>query len=171
MSKSLSRRSMFRIHQQRQAYILLLLGILLLLSAWLLKTFPYPVGILCLGVGMLIAALFNPYRLMIGGILITLIGIAIYFAFKPVAFIPNAGDLLIPAIGLGLLGVALAARKGHVGAGAFTPGFIVLIVGLIEYPPAAHLLPHGYVPFLLSLWFPGLGLLVLGIIYLLLRQK
>lgn len=67
---------------------------------------------------------------------------------------------------LGLLGIAIMARRGYVGAGAVTPGLLVLVVGVVESFLAANLTPHDFVPFMLSLWLPGIGLVVLGLVYL-----
>ncbi len=155
-------------NNRRQAYVLLVLGVLFLLFALILhpNPFAYPLGLLLFGVGMLIAAFFNPYRLMIGGILVTVIGASIFFAFKN-TIIPDANNSIVLAIGLGMLGMAFAARRGYITAGALTPAIIVLLVGLVEYGPTAHYLPSIAAPFILSLWFPGLGLLLLGLIYLL----
>jgi hypothetical protein len=171
MEKSISGRAMSRPAHATQAYVLVLLGIICLLGALLLhlNPFAYPVGLFLFGLGMLIAVAFNPYRLAIGGILVTLVGIAIFFAFKPL--IPYSGGLLIIAIGLALLGIAFMARRGYVGAGAVTPAIIVIIVGLVEYGPAAHFLPANYAAAILSLWFPGVGLLLLGFIYLLVDRS
>lgn len=157
--------------KQLQAFTLLGLGILSLLGALLLhlNPFTYPLGLLLFGLGMLIAALFNPYRLMIAGIMVTLIGLSKFFQFTSI--IPNGGDTLYFAIALGLLGVAFAARRGYVGKGPIMPVVILLIVSLIEYPPTFHLFPSGLVPFVLSLWFPGIGLFVLGVIYWLVNNK
>ncbi|GAC1466192.1 MAG: hypothetical protein PVS3B3_21990 [Ktedonobacteraceae bacterium] len=159
-------------NNRRQAYVLLVLGIVLLLLAWILhlSPFAYPLGLLVFGLGMLCAAFFNPYRLMIGGILVTVIGVSIFLAFKN-TIIPDAGNSIVLAIGLGMLGIAFAARRGYITAGALTPAIIVLLVGLIEYRPTAHYLPSTAAPFILSLWFPGLGLLVLGLIYLLINSR
>jgi hypothetical protein len=80
-------------------------------------------------------------------------------------FIP-AGQVLtahILAIGLGLLGITWMTRYGYLGAGALTPALLVIVVAAIEYLVAAHLAPTGFVPFMLSLWLPGLGLPVLGL--------
>ncbi len=166
MVKSISGRATSRPVHSTQSYVLLLLGAVCLLGALLLhlNPFAYPIGLLLLGLGMLVATAFNPYRLAIGGILVTLVGIAIFFAFKPL--IPYSGGLLIIAIGLGLLGIAFMGRRGYVGAGAITPSVIVIIVGLVEYGPAAHFLPPNYAADVLSLWFPGFGLLLLGFVYL-----
>lgn len=171
MSNTVSVPTVTRVSNRRQAYVLLVLGIVFLAMAWLLQLnpFTYPIGLLLFGIGILMAAFFNPYRLMIGGILTTSIGIAIFFAFKHT--FANSGDTLFLAIGLGLLGIALAARRGYIGAGALTPGFIVLVVGLVEFPPTAHYLPPTFAPFVLSLWFPGLGLLILGLVYLLVSGR
>jgi hypothetical protein len=165
MSKTFAIREVTRKRSIRQAAALVLSGSFFLLGAWLLHPNPYayPAGVFLFGLGILIAALLYPYRLLTSGILMTLVGASVYIAFA--RLIPYGGSTLIIAIGLGLLGIALAARRGYIGKGAVTPGIIVLAVGLIEYPPATHLLPGSYIPFLLSLWFPGLSLLILGIIY------
>jgi hypothetical protein len=149
-----------------QNYVLIGLGILYLLGALLLHLNPYtyPLGLLLAGLGILVAAIFNPYRLLLAGILVSLIGLSKYFQFAHT--IPNGGDTLYLAIGLALLAIALAARRGYIGRGPITPALIVLLAGLIEYPPTFRLFPAGMVPFVLSLWFPGLLLLILGIIYL-----
>jgi len=47
-----------------------------------------------------------------------------------------------------------------------TPGLIVVAVASIEWLLAAHLTPGNFVPFMLSLWLPGIGLLLLGLMYL-----
>ncbi len=171
MVKTIPERAIARSMGSIQIYILLLLGLFCLLGAWLLQLnpFAYPLGLLLFGIGMLVAAAFNPYRLLISGIMITLIGLAIFFAFKPL--IPYSGGLLILAIGLGLLALAVMTRRGYVGPGAFTPAVIVIIVGLVEYSPASHFLPSTFVATVLSLWFPGVGLLLLALIYFLLDRS
>lgn len=158
--------------KRRQAYVLLVLGILFLLFAWLLQlnSFAYPVGLLLFGLGMLFAAFFNPNRLMIAGILVTTIGASIFLAYKN-TIIPDAGNSIVLAIGLGMVGIALAARRGYITAGAMTPAVIVLLVGLVEYGPLGRYLPPPAAPFILSLWFPGLGLLALGIIYFFMSNR
>ncbi len=157
---------------RRQAYVLLVLGVLFLLFAWLLQlnAFAYPLGLFLFGVGMLVAAFFNPYRLMIAGILVTLIGTSIFLTYKHTIF-PDAGSSIVLAIGLGMLGIGFAARRGYITAGAITPAVIVLLVGLVEYGPTGHYLAPLAAPFILSLWFPGLGLVILGLIYLLLDSR
>ena len=150
-----------------QALLLIVFGLLCLLCAFFLHYTPsaYPIGLFLFGLGMLIAAFVNPYRLLISGILVTVIGADIFLEFKNL--IPYAGDTTVLAIGIGLILVALAARRGYMGVGAMTPGLIVILVGIFLYPPATHFFPRGYVNFVLSLWFPGILLLALGIIYLL----
>ncbi len=150
----------------RQAYVLLVLGVILLTLAWFLQLNPfvYPLGLFLFGLGMLIGAAFNPRRLLIAGILVTAIGASIFLAYKR-TIIPDAGNSIVLAIGFGLVSIALAARRGYITAGAMTPAVIVLLVGLVEYRPTAQYLPANVTPFILSLWFPGLGLLVLGLIY------
>lgn len=154
-----------------QVYLLLTFGIICLLGAWLLhpNPFAYPVGLLLFGLGMLLAAALHPYRLVIAGLLVTCVGLAVFIAFKQL--LPGGGALLIPAIGIALLLIALMARMGFVGKGALSPGIIVLLVGLVEYPPFAHLLPANYASAILSLWFPGIGLLLLGLFYLLVGRR
>lgn len=166
MSKTLSARTSRTPGSRRQAYLLIALGVMFLIGAWLFHPAPstYPIGLLLFGAGMLVAALLNPYRLLVGGLLVTLVGLSIFFSFKPV--IPDGGSTLLLAIGLGLLAVALAARRGYIGRGAITPAVIVLVIGLVEYPPSARFLPANFATFLLSLWFPGFGLLLLGILSL-----
>ena len=172
MAKIVAAPTISQTHNRRQAYILLVLGILFLLFAWILQLNPfvYPLGLFLFGVGMLIAAFFNPHRLMIGGILVTLIGASIFLAYKH-TIIPDAGNSIVFAIGLGMVGIALAARRGYITAGALTPAVIVLLVGLVEYGPIGRYLAPPAAPFILSLWFPGLGLLVLGLIYLLVDSR
>jgi hypothetical protein len=158
---------MASINSQRQAYALLIIGLISLLGAWLLHPDPYsyPIGVLLFGVGMLIAALLNPARLVIASSLTTAIGIALFLGFKRLIPGGQIFPAFIFAIGVGLLAIAFAARRGYVGRGALSPAIIVLVAGLIEILLAAHLTPSGLIPFALSLWFPGLGLLVLGILY------
>ena len=159
--------------QEHQAYVLVLLGIILLLGAWLFhpNPFDYPVGVFLLGVGMLISSLLNPGRLVIASSLTTTIGIAVFLAFK--GLIP--GNQVFPAyilaLGLGLLAIAFAARRGYVSRGAVSPALIVIGVGLIEALLVGHLTPPSLIPFALSLWLPGLGLLVLGVIYFLVGRS
>ena len=46
-----------------------------------------------------------------------------------------------------------------------TPGLIVVAVAIVEFLLAEHLTPGNFVPFMLSLWLPGIGLLIPGLIY------
>jgi len=153
-----------------QAFVLLLLGMLCLLTAWLLHPNPYayPVGVLVLGLAMLVAAALNPYRLVIGGILTTLLGMSVFLSFKPVIPVLRGHDLVtfLLAIGLALLVIAVMTRRGYIGAGAMTPGLFVVAVASIEWLLAEHLTPSNFVPFMLSLWLPGIGLLLLGLMYI-----
>ena len=172
MAKIVATPTILQTKNRRQAYVLLVLAILFLLFAWLLQlnAFAYPLGLFLFGVGMLIGAFFNPYRLMLGGILVTVIGASIFLTYKH-TIIPDASNSIVFAIGLGMLGIALAARRGYITAGAITPAVIVLLVGLVEYGPIGRYLAPPAAPFILSLWFPGLGLLVLGLIYLLVDSR
>ena len=161
-----------------QAYLLLILGIVCLLVALLLhpSTGEYPVGVMIFGLGMLIACIVNPYRLVIASFLTTALGIAVYLFFKHL--IP--GDEVFPeyiiAMGIGLIGIALMGRRGFVGAGALTPGIFVLGVGVIEFwlingYSIGSLTPERFITFMLSFWLPSIGLLLLGLIYLLLSLR
>src|SRR5258708_37387728 len=136
MSRKNAALSSKRTNSCLQAFLLLLLCVLCVLAAWLLHPNPYayPVGILVLGLGMLLAAALNPYRLVIGGILTTLIGMVVFLSFKPVIPVLRGHDLVtfLLAIGLALLGIALMARRGYIGAGAVAPGLIVVAVAIIE---------------------------------------
>jgi len=159
MSTSVSRLTRPRNRNMLQSYILLGFGVIFLLGALLLRLNfrVYPVGLFLFGLGLLIAAAVNPTRLVIAGLFFTFVG-ATYFRLLP---FDNA--LLIIAIGLALLGIALMARRGYVGAGALTPGIFTLLVGLIQYPPLG--IARMLASFILSLWFPGIALLVLGLVY------
>lgn len=177
MSKRISVRATTRMNNRRQAFALILFGVLFLAAAVILylvlhsRAFNYPLGVLLFGLGMLVAAALNPWRLGAAGWLTTTLGIATFLFF----------DKLIPgnqfisyhfvAIGLGLLGIAFMARRGYIRAGAVTPALIVVAVGVIEFLIAAGLTPVGFIPFMLSLWLPGIGLLVLGLIYLAISMR
>jgi len=172
MSKRISVRAISRLNNRRQAFALILFGVLFLAAAVILylvlhsKAFNYPLGVLFFGLGMLVAAALNPRRLGAAGWLMTMLGIAVFLFFG--RFIPGNQVLsdYILAIGLGLLGIAFMARRGYISAGAVTPALIVIAVGVVEFLLAAGLTPAGFIPFMLSLWLPGIGLLVLGLIYL-----
>jgi hypothetical protein len=178
MSKKNSPRMSSKKNIFLQAYVLLILGLVCLLAAWLIhpSTSEYPVGVLIFGFGMLIACIINPYRLVIASFLTTALGFAVYLFFKHL--IP--GNEVFPdyiiAIGIGLIGIALMARRGYVGRGAVTPGFLVLGVGLIEYwlirgYNIGSLTPDRFITFMLSLWLPSLALLLLGLTYLFLSMR
>jgi hypothetical protein len=152
-----------RANNYRQAYALLLLGVVFLAVAWLGILNPYPLGVLLFGVGMLGVAPLNPRRFLSAGWLMTSLGVATFLMFRQ--YIPASQILAahLFAIGLGLLGIAWMARRGYIGAGALTPGLFVVGVGVTEYLQATHLTPSPLVPFALSLWLPGFGLSVLGL--------
>jgi hypothetical protein len=162
-----------RANKMRQTYTLLGLGVIFILAALILRLNPYqyPVGVLFLGVGILVAAFPYPPRLMIAGWLATTIGIAVFLTFKHI--IPGNQILAfyILAIGVGLLAISLAARKGYVAKGALSPAVIVLLVGLIEALLPLNMTPPNFIPFMLSLWLPGIGLLFLGTAYLLINGR
>ena len=151
---------------RRQAYALLLLGIVFLIVARLGILNPYSLGVLLLGLGILGVAPFNPRRFLSAGWLMASLGVATFLMFRH--SIPDSQVLTahLLAIGLGLLGIAWMARRGYIRAGALTPGFFVVGVGVIEYLQAVHLMPSTVVPFALSLWLPGFGLFALGLVSL-----
>lgn len=155
-----------RARRRRQAGALLVLGALCLLLAWLWHP-AYPLGILVLGLGISIAALLNPQQLTGPAWLVTLIGLAVFLAFNHNVPGSQIFPIYIIALGIGLLGCALMGRLGYIGKGAVTPGLIVLVIGLIEYLLIGGYTPHNFVPFMLSFWLPGFGLLILGVLYLL----
>ncbi len=158
---------------RRQVYALLLFGIISLLGAWLLHPNPadYPIGVFVLGIGMLIASLLNPYRLIIASSLTTAMGIAVYLAFRGLLPGGQIFPAYILALGIGLLAIAFAGRRGYVRPGAISPAVIVIGIGLIEVLLVGGLTPPALIPFALSLWLPGFGLLVLGIIYFLIGRR
>lgn len=172
MSKRISVRATTRMNNRRQAFALILFGVVFLAAAVLLylvlhsRAFNYPLGVFLFGLGMLVAAALNPQRLGAAGWLTTMLGIATFLFFDKL--IPGNQFLSyhFAAIGLGLLGIAFMGRRGYIRAGAVTPALIVIAVGVIEFLIAAGLTPAGFIPFMLSLWLPGIGLLVLGLIYL-----
>ncbi len=167
MSKTFSVRTAIRERNFRQICVLILLGIVFLLAAWLVHPdpFAYPLGLFLFGAGMLVGALIYPYRLVISGIMVTLIGAVIYLTYRRLISGADSAGLLFLAISLGLFLVALMARRGYVGKGAITPALLVFAVGLVYYAPTDRLLPSNLAYVILSLWFPGLALLVLGLIY------
>jgi hypothetical protein len=168
MSKQYLERATTRTKNLWQVYALLLSGAVCLLAAWLLHPSPdvYPIGVLTLGVGMLVAAILNPYRLLEAGWFTTLLGIAVFLFFSHRIPGSQVFPAYILAMGLGLLGIAFMSRRGYVGAGAVTPGLLVLVVGIVECLLEANLTPRDFIPFMLSLWLPGIGLVLLGLVYL-----
>jgi len=178
MSTKISPRILSKNSIYLQAYVLLILGFVCLLAAWLIhpNTSEYPVGVLIFGFGMLIACIINPYRLVIASFLTTTLGIAVYLFFKHLIPGNEVFPEYIIAIGIGLIGIAFMARRGYVGAGALTPGILVLGVGIIEYwlisgYTIGSLTPDRFITFMLSLWLPSIGLLLLGLTYLLLSMR
>lgn len=160
----------------RQAYVLLILGVITLLAAWLLHPglANYPIGPLVLGVGFFIASTFNLYRLAVVSWFALPLGIYAYFEFNKnfIHFNGNeAFPALIIALGLGLLGIVFIARRGYVKPGAISPAIIVLGVGILEYLLAANHAPANTISFILSLWFPAFSLLLFGIFYLLTSRR
>jgi hypothetical protein len=166
MAKTMAARAA-QANRLRQVYTLLALGVVFLLAALILRPDPYgfPAGVLLFGVGMLIAMLLYPLRLGVGGCLTTALGAAVFLTFKHIIPGNLVLALYILAIGIGLLGIALLARRGYIGKGALSPAIIVLLVGIVEVLLSLNLTPPNFVSFMLSLWLPGIGLLVVGIAY------
>ena len=155
-----------RVNYRRQAYALLLLGVVFLFIAWVGILNPYALGVLLFGLGMLGVAPLNPRRFLSAGWLTTSLGVATFLMFRN--YIPDRQILTahLLAIGLGLLGIAWMAQRGYRSAGELTPGLFVVGVAVTEFLQAAHLTPSTLVPFALSLWLPGSGLFVLGLVAL-----
>jgi hypothetical protein len=178
MGKKISPRMSSKNNKYLQAYVLLILGFGCLLAAWLVhpNTNEYPVGVMIFGFGMLIACIINPYRLVIASFLTTSLGIAVYLFFAHLIPGNEVFPEYIIAIGIGLIGIAFMSRRGYVGRGALTPGFFILGVGIIEYwlingNAIGSLTPDRFITFMLSLWLPGIGLTLLGMIYLLISLR
>ena len=155
-----------RFNTRHQAYALLLLGVVFLFIAWLGFLNPYALGVLLFGLGMLGVAPLNHGRYLSAGWLTTSLGVATFLMFRN--YLPDSQVLTthLLAIGLGLLGIAWMAQRGYRSAGELTPGLFVVGVGVTEFLQAAHLTPSALVPFALSLWLPGSGLFVLGLVAL-----
>jgi hypothetical protein len=151
---------------RRQAYALLLLGVVFLIIAWLGFLNPYALGVLLFGLGMLCVVPLSPRRFLSIGWLMTSLGVATFLMFRH--SIPGSQFLTahLLAIGLGLLGIAWMAHRGYTSTRGLTPGLFVLGVAVTEYLQAAHLTPAPLLPFALSLWLPGSGLFVLGLVSL-----
>ena len=157
-----------RARNLRQATALLIIGALCVLLAWLWhpSTAAYPLGVLVLGLGMSCAALLNPARLAPASCMVAPLGLAVFLVFRDILPGSQVFPVYIAALGLGLLGCTLLARRGIIGRGAVTPGLIVLGVGVIEYLLLGGHTPNNFISFMLSFWLPGLGLLLLGVLYL-----
>lgn len=173
MAKKFSGLVTTRSRNLRQAYVLLAFGLLCLLVAWLIhpSTATYPVGVLVFGIALGIAALLNPYRMTIGGWLGTLVGLAVYLFFSHHMPGNQVFPAYIVAMGVGLIGIAYMGRRGYVKAGAISPGLIVLGIGIVEVLLVGNYTPSGFLPFVLSLWFPGIALVLVGLIYLVTSGK
>src|SRR5258708_12547819 len=107
----------------------------------------------------------------LGSLMVSFVGIGGFLCYKHISPGNQVFSVYIIAMALGLLGIALMVRRGYIGAGAVTPGLIVLAVGIIEYLlvgvySIGSLTPGRFVSFMLSLWLPGIALTVLGLIYL-----
>jgi hypothetical protein len=161
-----------------QAYVLLILGCVCLLVSWLIhpNTSEYPVGVMIFGFGMLIACVINPYRLVIASFLTTTPGIAVYLFFKH----PIPGNEVLPeymiAIGIGPIGIAFIGSSGlcwgrsshswHPRIGSWDYRILA-----DHWYTIGSLTPDRFIAFMLSLWLPSIGLLLLGLTYLLLSMR
>src|SRR5262245_37434036 len=134
-----------------QAAVLLGFGMFFLLGALFLHLNPLknPIGLFCFGLGILLSTVCNPSRLAIAGVFFTLVGASIFLAYQPL--LPYDNALVVIAIGAAWLIIAYLSRRGYVGAGAVTPGLLVLLVGLLLYPPTGRTASRLLAPFLLSL--------------------
>lgn len=168
MSMKFSGFAITRARNLRQAYTLLALGVVCLLVAWLAhpSTNDYPLGVLALGIGLLVGGLLNPYKLLIGGWLGTLVGLAVFLFFSHRISGNQAFPIYIVAMGVALIMIGILGRRGYVKAGAISPGLIVLGIGIVEVLLVANRIPPGFLPFVLSFWFPGIVLMLAGLFYL-----
>ena len=160
-----------RNNNQWQAYTLLLLGMFFLAGAWLRLLNAYPVGELFFGSSMLAAAMFNTRRFLAVAWLTTLIGLAGFLVFGHILPGNQILAVHVMAIGLGILGIRWMVRRGYISTDTMMPGLVIISVGIIEYLQAAHLTPAHFLSFALSLWLPGYGLLVLGLVCLVTSKR
>jgi hypothetical protein len=166
MQQSLSLSAHNHVHNRAQACVLLLMGSVFLIGAWSGLLNAYPVGELCFGLGMLVAAPFNTQRFLASAWLIMLIGLAGFLVFGHMLPATQFLAVHVLAIGFGLVGIWWMAHRGYISLGTLTPALLIVGVGIVEYLQAAHLTPPHFLTFALSLWFPGSGLLLLGLIAL-----
>ena len=171
MQQSLRMTVSYRTNNRRQSYVLLLLGSMLLIGASLSFLAGYPLGEVSFGLGLLIAAPLNTQRILAVGWLVTVIGLAGALVFGH----RIAGNQLLAAhvlaIGVGLLGIRWMAHRGYVNGGALAPNLLIVAVGVVEYLQAAQLTPAHFLSFALSLWFPGFGLVLLGLFFLMIDRR
>src|SRR6266700_7133275 len=99
-----------RANNRRQAYVLLLLGVIFLAVAWLGMLNAYSIGVLLFGLGMLGVAPLNPRRFLSAGWLMTSLGVATFLMFRQYIQASQILAAHLFAIGLGLLGIAWMAR-------------------------------------------------------------
>ncbi len=173
METDVSTRTTTRARNLRQVYALLILGAVCLLLAWLWhpSTTTYPLGVLVLGLGMGIACLLNPARLAPASCMFVPLGVAVFLFFNHTTPGSQVFPTYILALGIGLLACALLVRRGAIGRGAVTPTLIVLGVGVVEYLLIGGYTPSSFLPFVLSFWLPGIGLIALGVLYLLVSLR
>ena len=171
MRRSFSVSASSRTNNRWQAYVLLLLGVIFLIGAWLDLLNAYPIGELFFGLGILAASPLNTHRFLAAGWLITLIGLAGFLIFGHTLPVSQLLAVHVLAIGMGLLGIRWMARRGYLSTETLTPSLLVVGVGVVEYLQAAHLTPAHFLSFALSLWLPGFGLLVLGLLSLVMSGR
>src|SRR5258708_28691119 len=113
----------------------------------------------------------NPRRFPAVAWLTTLIGLAGFLIFGHILPGNQILAVHVMAIGLGILGIRWMARRGYIGTDTMMPGLVIISVGIIEYLQAAHLTPAHFLSFALSLWLPGYGLLLLGLVCLVTARR
>src|ERR1700738_1586133 len=104
MQQSFSLSAHTHVYNRAQACMLLLLGSVFMSGAWSGMLHAYPVGELCFGLGMLVAAPFNPQRFLAAAWLITLIGLAGFLVFGHMLPATQFLAVHVLAIGFGLVG-------------------------------------------------------------------
>ncbi len=114
MSTRVSSRLPTKNNKYMQAYALLILGFVCLMGALLLhpSTSVYPIGVMVFGIGMLIACIINPYRLVIASFMTTALVIAVFLFFKHLIPGNEVFPEYIIALGIGLIGIAIMAHRG-----------------------------------------------------------
>ena len=172
-AKGTARAGNWRGSARAQGIVLLGMGILCVALAILL----HPINqldLLALGVGLFIGWAFDTRRMFIPATLITLLGLVnVLWQYGIIRGGWLEGAHLI-AIGLALVVILLAARRGAltipgVGANPITPGILIAVLGITLVLLGTGI--GGAVNvFVFGLWLPALVFLVVGIYHLLGRS-